>query len=408
MLFSPLVGNTDVRPLSLGEYNALAKWLAARSLRPSDILTDRSILDQPELMETGIDPQRLDRLMERGMALAIETDRWSQRGLWVLGRGDEGYPKRLRNALRHSAPPLLFGIGRRDLLLHDGLCIVGSREASPEAMAFARRLAESCAQSGWSVISGGARGIDQEAMNGSLELGGSVIGVMAEGLAKAVPKALRAPVMDGCLCLISPFPPEARWTPARAMERNKYIYGLSMAAVIAESDIKGGTWAGAQENLRCRWVPAGIRSEPNGTAGNRKLEDLGLLPIHDAEVADGSALCAWLEQAVNRFDRARDDLFTPRQAEVIDTQVETPHEEAPGSLSAEAPSPAVDLFKLFCTLLEARIRDVPLNAAEVAEQLEIQPAQAKIWLKRAEDEGIVTLGTKPKKYRLPTQRLPLG
>ncbi|MBC7951106.1 MAG: DNA-protecting protein DprA [Rhodospirillaceae bacterium] len=389
LLFSPLVGNGDVKTLTLGEYNALAKWLASRSLRPGDLLSDGSLLDRPELLEAGIEPQRLGRLIERGLALAMESDRWNQRGLWVLGRGDEGYPKRLRNALRHAAPPILFGIGRRDLLHQDGLCIVGSRDASPEAMAFTRRLAESCAQSGLTVISGGARGVDQEAMNGALEDGGTVIGVMAEGLAKAVPKALREPVMDGRLCLVSPFPADARWTPARAMERNKYIYGLSKAAAIAESDIKGGTWTGAQENLRQRWVPAGIRSEPNGTTGNRKLEEMGLLPIRDADVADASALCAWLDKAMARFaEPAHSDLFTPRQSNVT-----TP------------PALAADLFELFCTLLVAQIQKAPLTASEVAEQLDLQPAQAKIWLKRAEEEGIVILGNKPKKYTLPTPGL---
>ena len=64
------------------------------------------------------------------------------------------------------------------------------------------------------------------------------------------------------------------------MARNKLIYALSDAAVIAASAAgTGGTWAGAVEALDARWLPVFVRVGDDIPAGNRQLLDRGALPL---------------------------------------------------------------------------------------------------------------------------------
>ena len=95
------------------------------------------------------------------------------------------------------------------------------------------------------VISGGARGVDQAAMRGALEAGGKVVGILADGLEKAVVRREhRDALADGRLALICPYDPAARFNVGHAMQRNKLVYALADAALVVSSDHgKGGAWA---------------------------------------------------------------------------------------------------------------------------------------------------------------------
>ena len=121
--------------------------------------------------------QRLSELLERGVALALAVEGWTNKGLWVLSRSDDRYPQRLKGrGKRSQAPPVLYGAGDPFLLSGGGLAIVGSREASEEALDLARSVARACAEQEIQVVSGGARGVDNEAMIAALASGGSAVG----------------------------------------------------------------------------------------------------------------------------------------------------------------------------------------------------------------------------------------
>ena len=56
------------------------------------------------------------------------------------------------------------------------------------------------------------------------------------------------------------------------MERNKYVYALSDFVVVISSDYnKGGTWAGATENIKYGWVPMFVRKADEVPEGNMNL-----------------------------------------------------------------------------------------------------------------------------------------
>ncbi len=86
----------------------------------------------------------------------------------------------------------------------------------------------------------------------------------------------RKALMANNLVLISPFNPEAGFDVGNAMSRNKYIYCLADAAVVVSSTNKrGGTWNGAVENLRQKWVPLWVKSSSESSSGNAELVRLG-------------------------------------------------------------------------------------------------------------------------------------
>lgn len=267
-------------PLPTRDYNELAKWLNDRGLRPADLLTDSGREALSEVHQAKLERTRLEFLLGRGTAMALALERWNRGGIWVISRGDAEFPKRLRRQLKHMTPPLLYGAGNKDLLDMGGLAIIGSRDATPGALDFTRDIASQCAREHIGVVSGGARGVDAAAMQGATESGGYTIGVLANDLLKAsVNRQNRMGLQEGRLVLVSPFYPEAGFNAGNAMARNKYIYALADRALVIDSALgSGGTWEGALETLRQKWVPLYVRTPGHGP-GNMALVEKGGIPF---------------------------------------------------------------------------------------------------------------------------------
>lgn len=231
---------------------------------------------------------RYARLLARGGQLAFELDRLRSRGVWVVTIADDAYPPRLRERLGDSAPPVLFGSGDAGLLGTGGVAIVGSRDADKAATDFTERLATAAARGGTPVVSGGARGIDATAMQAAFAAGGSVTGVVPEGVERRLREAsTRSAVAGGQALLVSPYHPLAAFSAGAAMGRNKFIYALSdVAVVVSSAEGSGGTWTGAVEALKGGWVPVFVRDGPGAPDGNRALVSLGGHPLSDELVAE--------------------------------------------------------------------------------------------------------------------------
>jgi predicted Rossmann fold nucleotide-binding protein DprA/Smf involved in DNA uptake len=245
------------------------------------LLTSEGQAKLEGLRTAELNPNRVTPLLERGAALALTLERWERSGLWVISRSDPKYPERLKRYLAQGTPPLLYGIGSKDLLNQGGLAGVGSRDRSEEDGEFARRVGESCAKEDITIISGAAKGIDRDAMSGALDAGGWALGVLAEGLAKtATSGQYRAGLVNDHITLISPYDPDSRWFAHLAMERNKLLYGLSDAAlVVASAADSGGTWVGATEALAHGKVRVFVKTAGMAAPGNPKLVSMGAIPF---------------------------------------------------------------------------------------------------------------------------------
>ena len=262
------------------EYNKLAKLLHENGREPADLLSpEASQLLNDDWLSAEIDSDRVGRLLARGFLLGQAVEQWQQRAIWVLSRADDQYPQRLKARLGGHAPAILYGCGDRDILGTGGLAVVGSRHVDDKLRDFAAGIGELTANAEWTLVSGGARGIDQASMRGALEAGGRVVGVLCNDLQRAaLRREHREVLMDGRLVLVSPYDPAAGFNVGNAMRRNKLIYALAGAALVANSDYKkGGTWAGAVEQLdKLKLVRVYVRSDSN--RGLRALINKGASP----------------------------------------------------------------------------------------------------------------------------------
>ncbi len=292
LLTAPLIAGRHQTPADLltpGEYKGLAQFLRERQRQPADLLaSDREELlgERPSL----VDSPRLERLLGRGFLLSQAVERWQARAIWVVSRADAKYPKRLKARLRGDAPPVLYGCGDLSILETSGLAVVGSRHVDDELIAYAEDIGRLVARARHTLVSGGARGIDQAAMRGALEAGGQVAGVLADSLERAaLNRENRNFLIDGKLVLVSPYDPAAGFNVGHAMQRNKAIYALADAALVVSSDYeKGGTWAGAVEQLeRWRSGPVYVRSNGQAARGLEALKQKGALPWPDPETPEG-------------------------------------------------------------------------------------------------------------------------
>ena len=216
LLTAPLLAGrsrASVTPLPLGDYNNLVRHLRDTEMQPADLL-DSEGLRELDNSWSGLRTRRtledVRQLLERGFLLAQALERWSARAIWVVTRPDDGYPNRLRKKMRGKAPPVLYGCGDRDALDGGGLAVVGSRRVNEELIEYTERVGQLAAEAEVQIVSGGARGVDQAAMRGSLAAGGHAIGVLGNNLERAaLNRGNREPLMDGRLVLVSSFDPRS-------------------------------------------------------------------------------------------------------------------------------------------------------------------------------------------------------
>ena len=275
---------TGPAPLADGEYRRLARGLGERGRTPA-CLFDGGAREVLAACAAEFDCERIERLLERGVLLSRAVERWSDRGIRVVGRADPGYPPRLAERLGDRAPPILYGFGALAALDDGGLAVVGSRNANDSALDAAACAGRLAAGARLPLISGAARGVDRTAMGAALEAGGRAVGILADSLERAVARpGDRETLMNEQLVLVSPFDPAARFQVWRAMQRNKLIYALADAAFVAAAeDGKGGAWAGAVEQLRAPppRAPVYVRA-----AGPAALRARGALPWPDPQTPE--------------------------------------------------------------------------------------------------------------------------
>jgi len=266
--------------LTPGEYMRLAVFLREVQRSPGDLLTADAdgLLRQCQGI---VDVDRLKRLLGRGFLLSQAVERWQARAIWVVTTVDAAYPRRLKERLKENAPAVLYGCGDAAILETGGLAVVGSRNATPALLKYTEHIGQLAAHAEQTTVSGGARGIDQASMCGALGAEGKVVGILADSLERAaLNREYRAPLMEGKLVLVSPYDPLAGFNVGNAMQRNKLIYALADRALVISSDyLKGGTWAGAVEQLtKLRLVPVFVRSRGELGKGITELQILGARP----------------------------------------------------------------------------------------------------------------------------------
>lgn len=192
----------------------------------------------------GVVDDETARAIARGpeAALIDATSAWlSSPGRFLVTLADADYPSGLLQL--SDAPCVLYAHGRRDLLGAPAIAVVGSRNATPQALRDAQAFAHAFSEAGLCIVSGLALGVDSAAHRGGMSGPSGTIAVMGTGPDRIYPAANRALAHEiaHAGCLLTEFPvgtPAITWNFPR---RNRLISGLSRGVLVVEAALESGS-----------------------------------------------------------------------------------------------------------------------------------------------------------------------
>ncbi len=202
-----------------------------------------------KLMEGGYDGIKFGKIIDRLRAVKIDEIMKSieSAGAVFLSPEMEQWPEQLNELV---SPPIgLVVKGGIDILKERGLAIVGTRNPTPYGIRNAGDFAAGFVDREWTIISGGAYGIDSAAHKGALIAEGATVAVLAAGIDVAYPAGnarLFAEICDNGV-LVSEVLPGAHAIPSRFLTRNRIIAALSQATLVVEAAFRSGSLRTARD-----------------------------------------------------------------------------------------------------------------------------------------------------------------
>ena len=146
------------------------------------------------------------------------------------------YPGQLRKTLKHSAPAILYYKGNKSLFNQPSIAVIGSRNASIEAVDETKKICGILSSNGFNIVSGYAKGIDRTAHISALNNEGTTSIVLPNGLNEfKIHKDINLSNKEIDWLVLSEFQCDSPWPGANAMTRNKTIIGLSSLVIVMES-----------------------------------------------------------------------------------------------------------------------------------------------------------------------------
>ncbi|MGN1394411.1 MAG: DNA-processing protein DprA [Succinivibrionaceae bacterium] len=307
LLCSDIALSDKEKPLSNLAYDLFARALYKEGKQPSDLfsLSESEIFaiyqnNQSTIFKkcrTKDFHERIPLLLKRHQQLIMQLSEYENAGIKVLTRADKAiYPKILRSKLYGAGipiPPVIYYAGNLCLLDSDKIIsIVGSRnlENDIDAKNFTKIFVKKAIEDDYIISSGGAKGIDDFALNTAIEENGKFIITVSDSLEKKIkePK-IRKALMSNNALYMSLANPLARFAGYNAMERNKIIYAIAKYSMVVSCDYKlkekngksiidknkGGTWVGANECFENNLSKLLVRSNKELTPkGNKALLEM--------------------------------------------------------------------------------------------------------------------------------------
>lgn len=216
--------------------------------------------------------------------------RWMAQGFEISWPGHLNYPQSL---LRIENPPkILFGKGNWNCLSDPCLAVVGSREPSNLSVSWMEEeLGKFLEQHRVTVVSGGARGVDQAAHRVALRKGRATVVLFPSGLEQMYPlswqkaESWSRAVLDRGGLLLSEYSPPVPMHKRHFLERNRLISGLSLGTLLIEARYRSGTLVTARaaiEQGRPVYVIPSHPYDANSRGGLDLILD-GANVVRDAE-----------------------------------------------------------------------------------------------------------------------------
>jgi DNA processing protein len=169
------------------------------------------------------------------------SDLLRRRDTQVVSSNEQLYPKSLKQI--SDFPLVLFSKGNKTLLGKEMITIVGTRKMSPYGKWAVRYILRALKDLDIVIVSGLANGIDAQVHKTCLEFNIPTLAIVAGGIDRGYPKS-NQPVYEEISqkgLIISEFPPGRKIVKGMFPMRNRILAGISLATVIIESDVEGGS-----------------------------------------------------------------------------------------------------------------------------------------------------------------------
>ena len=273
----------------------LVSKIGASAALEAEIQGLPSNLLKSKLLAAGIGEMEVDAFGVFEKAHAEARERWKSRislelirvalykiakvGGYVITPSDPNWPEQLKDLGLHS-PFALWIRGNSSALrkLENAVSIVGSRGATSYGEFATDSMVSALVPKGFSIVSGGAYGIDAIAHRSTLALRGNTVAVMAGGLDKFYPSGnnelLRRISQTGAV--ISEVPPGTIPSKWRFLQRNRLISALGQSTLVVEANWRSGalnTVSHCERLERSIYAVPGPITSPKSAGTNRLIAE---------------------------------------------------------------------------------------------------------------------------------------
>lgn len=346
--FVPGVGNQRLRAL-LDHFSNPADVFKAsipelKSIPAIDSRTAAAITKhRPD--NNGIDTmlRRLDRLGGR-----------------IISIKDPGYPVSLKQI--YDPPALLYMLGYIEPVDHDSIAIVGTRNPTGYGKTATEEICTGLVQSGFTIVSGLARGIDTAAHTTALQCSGRTIAVTGCGIDIIYPQDnIRiSKQIQQTGAILSEYHIGTKPDAGNFPKRNRIISGMTLGTVIIESSPIGGAMITASyaldQNREVFAVPGPINEQRS--SGTNKLIQQGRAKL------------------VLSFE------------DIIEEVVSKLKYITPATSAVQTPQPSPDL-NMFEEGIYGVISQQPLHIDEIATKAGLSTSDTLVHLLSLEFKGVV-------------------
>ena len=173
--------------------------------------------------------------------LEKELDLIEKNKIKLLTIIDESYPALLQEI--HSPPPVLYYVGGDFAAKNKSLAVVGARKGNEYGKRIIQTIVPDLVAAGYTIVSGGALGIDAMAHEAALQCGGKTIAILGAGLLRLYPssnKLLFKRIIESGGVVASPYPLMMEGLPHNFPARNRIVTGLSQGCLVVQAAKKSG------------------------------------------------------------------------------------------------------------------------------------------------------------------------
>lgn len=218
----------------------------------------------------------------------LDLDTWRMEGIRLVIPGDLEWPSQL-DVLGDTRPWALWVRGNSDLRYAclRSVSLVGTRVATAYGAYVGTEMAVALAERGWTIVSGGAYGIDSCAHRGALAAAGTTIAVLACGVDYTYPRGhhdLFQTIHAGGAC-VSEWPPGRAPTRPGFLVRNRVIAALSRGTVVVEAALRSGalnTARHARDQNRLLMAVPGPVTSPQSAGCHEIIREWGAVCVTSA------------------------------------------------------------------------------------------------------------------------------